>query len=69
VKVAGRVWPLGGVEEDAVLKCLGGFVAAGAGGLGIAVTGPVAAEVALPRSDLVQAARVEVVDAYQRMGF
>jgi len=44
-----------------VFECLGGTLATGAGGGGIAVPGRVGAEVALPRSHLVEAARGELV--------
>jgi len=40
-----------------MLECLGGTLAAGAGGGGIAIPRGVGAEVAPPRSHLVQAAR------------
>jgi len=52
-----------------VFKCLGGFLAFGAGGGDIVVPGGVGAEVALPRSHLVEAARGELVEAHKRVRF
>jgi len=52
---------LGRAVEDGVLECLRGILASGAGGGGIAVPGGVGAEVAFPRSHLIEAARGELV--------
>jgi len=51
-----------------VLERLGGSQAAGAGSGGIAVPGRVGAEVALPRSHLVEAAHGELILAHEGMG-
>jgi len=51
-----------------VLERLGGGRTAGAGGGDIAVPGGVGAEVALPRSHLVEAARSELVEAHEGVG-
>jgi len=59
--VAGPGKLLGRVVEDGVLKSLGGTLAPGAGGGGIVVPRRVGAEVALPRSHLVEAAHGELV--------
>ena len=55
--------------EDGVLECLRGILAFPAGGGGIAVPGGVGAEVAFPRSHLVEAARGELVKAHERVRF
>jgi len=47
--------------EDGVLECLGGTLAAGAGGGDLAVPGGVGTDVALPRSHLREASRGELV--------
>jgi len=51
-----------------MLEGLGGLLAAGAGGRGIVVPRGVGAEVALPRSHLVEAARGELVEAHKWVG-
>ena len=50
-----------------MLECLGGSLAFGAGGVDIAVPGGVGAEVALPRSHLVEAACGKPVLAHERV--
>jgi len=67
--VAGPAGFLGGAEEDGVFECLGGTLAAGAGGWGIAVPGRVATEVAFTRSLLMYAARGELVEAHEWVRF
>jgi len=59
--VAGPGRLLSCTVEDGVFECLGGTLATGAGGRGVVVPGGVGAEVAFPRSHLVEAARGEVV--------
>ena len=54
--------------EDSVIQCLWGIQASGAGGWDIAISGGVGAEVALPRSHLVEAASGELVKAHKRVG-
>jgi len=61
LKVAGAGRLLGRTVEDGVLKCLGGTEAAGAGGGSVAIQRRMGAEVALPRSHLLEAARGEPV--------
>ena len=61
LKVAGPGRLLGRAAEDGVLERLGGAQATGARGGGVAVPRGVGAEVALPRSHLVEAARGELV--------
>ena len=51
-----------------MLKSLGGFLAAGAGGRGGIVPGGVGAEVALSRPHLMEATRVECGEAHERIG-
>jgi len=51
-----------------VLERLGVGQTAGAGGGDVAVPGGVGAEVALPRSPLVEAARSELVEAHEGVG-
>jgi len=68
VKVTGSGKLLGGTAEDGVHEGLGGLMAAGAGSRDTVVPGGVCAEVALPRSHLVQPARRELVEAHERMG-
>jgi len=61
VKLASPARFLSWAMDDGMLECLGGTLAAGAGGGGIVVPGGVGAEVALPRSHLMEAARRELV--------
>jgi len=68
LKVAGPGGLLSRASEDSVLERLGGGQTAGARGGDIAVPGGVGAEVALPRSHLVEAARSELVEAHERVG-
>jgi len=51
-----------------MLECLGGSLASGAGGGGIAVPRGVGAEVAFPRSHLVEAARGKLIKAHEWVG-
>ena len=51
-----------------MLEGLGGLVALGAGGGAVVVPGRVGAKVALTRPHLVQASRVELGEAHERMG-
>jgi len=51
-----------------VFEGLGGVGAAGTGGWAVVVLGWVAADVALPRLHLVEATRVELGEAHERMG-
>ena len=59
--MAGPSRLLGRAVEDRMLECLGGTLATGAGSGGVTVARRVGAEVALPRSHLVEAARGELV--------
>jgi len=61
LKVAGPGRLLGGTVEDGVFECLGGTLVTGAGGRGVVVPAGVGAEVAFPRSHLVEAARGALV--------
>jgi len=61
LKVASHARFLGRAVEDGVLECLGGELAPRAGCGDVTVPGGVGAEVALPRSHLVVAARGELV--------
>ena len=65
--MAGPARFLGGAAEDGVFECLGGTLAAGASGGGVAVPGRVGAEVAFTGSHLVYAARRELVQAHERV--
>jgi len=66
--VAGPSRLLGRALEDGVLKRLGGLQATGARGGDFAIPGGVGAEVALPRSHLVEATQGEFVKAHERVG-
>jgi len=66
--VAGPGRLVGRAVEYGVLECLGGTLADVAGGGGVAVTRRVGAEVALPRSHLVEAARGELAQANKGAG-
>ena len=66
--MAGPTRFLGGAEEDGVFECLGGTLATGASGGGVAVSGRVGAEVAFTRSHLVYASCGELVQAHERGG-
>jgi len=67
--VAGPGSLLSGTVENGMREGLGGFFASGAGRWGIIVPGGVGAEVALPRPYLLEATRVELVKAHERVGF
>jgi len=67
LKVVSPARFLGWTVDDGVLECLGGTLAAGACVGGVAVPGGVGAEVALPRSHLVDASRGELVKAHERV--
>jgi len=60
---------LGRAAENGVLEPLRGAQTTGAGGGGVAVPRGVGAEVAIPRSHLVEAGRGELVQAHKRVGF
>ena len=66
--MAGPGGLLGLTMKDIVLERFGGGQAARAGGGGVAFPRGVAAEVALPSSHLVEAARGELVEAHERVG-
>jgi len=66
--VAGPGGLLSQATEDSVLERLGGGQTTRARGGDFAVPGGVGAEVALPRSHLVEAARGELVEAHERVG-
>ena len=51
-----------------MFECLGGTLASRAGGGAVAVPGGVGAEIALPRSHLVEASRREFVQPHERVG-
>ena len=58
---------LGRAVEDGVFECFGGTLGPEARGGDIAVPGGVGAEVALPRSHRVEAARKKPVKAHERV--